>query len=57
MPSENRVTTFLTDEDKKLFDRAKKLYGIGQSELAKEIIHSWLFANKLHLVKRKQNES
>ena len=50
MPSDNRVTTFLSDEDKELFDRAMKLYGLGQSELAKEVLHSWLFTNKLNLI-------
>jgi len=29
-----------------------KKYGIGDSKLLKEIIHAWLFANKLKLVER-----
>lgn len=49
MPSKNGVTTYLTDEDKELFDKALKKYNLGQSELLKEIIHSWLFSNKLQI--------
>ena len=57
MPSERGVTAYLDKEDKELFDRAAELYGIGDSKLAKEIIHAWLFSNKLHLVKNKMSES
>jgi len=49
MPSTNGITAYLEKEDKILFDKAVKLYGIGHSKLAKEIIHSWLFDNKLQL--------
>ena len=49
MPSEQGVTAYLDEEDKKLFEKAVKKYGIGQSKLLKEIIHSWLFANKLQI--------
>lgn len=52
MSSKNGITAYLNNEDKELFDRAVKLYFIGQSELAKEIIHSWLFNNKLQLIKK-----
>ena len=49
MPSNNGVTAYLEEEDKGLFEKAVKKYGIGDSKLLKEIIHAWLFANKLKL--------
>ena len=49
MPAKNGVMVYLKEEDKKLFEKAVKKYGVGQSELLKEIIHSWLFANKLQI--------
>ncbi len=49
MPSKNGVMVYLKDEDKKLFEKAVKKYELGQSELLKEIIHSWLFSNKLQI--------
>lgn len=49
MPSENRIVAYLDDEDKKLFDRAVKLYDIGDSELIRKIISNWLFNNQLQL--------
>ena len=52
MPSKNGVTAYLEKEDKELFDNAVNLYGGGHSKLAKEIIHSWLFSNKLQLNKK-----
>lgn len=53
MSSNNRVTTFLSKEDTKLFNLAVKKYGLKDAELAREILHSWLFNNKLHLLKTK----
>ena len=45
---------YLGKEDKILFEKAAKLYNKGKSEFAREIIHSWLFANRLQLdTKRK----
>lgn len=52
MPSENRIQIYLSNEDKELFDKAVELYEMGDSELAREIIHSWLFGNKLQLKKK-----
>lgn len=49
MPSKNGVMVYLKEEDKKLFDEAVRKYQLGQSELLKEIIHSWLFSNKLQI--------
>ncbi len=49
MPSDNGVTVYLDPEDKELFKKAVKKYGLGDSKLLKEIIHAWLFANKLKL--------
>ena len=49
MPSENGVTAYLEGEDKELFEKAVKRYSIGKSKLLKEIIHSWLFINKLQI--------
>lgn len=52
MPSDNGVTAYLDKKDKELFEKAVKKYGIGNSELLKEIIHAWLFANKLQILKK-----
>lgn len=49
MPSNNGVTVYLDNEDKELFKKAVKKYKIGDSKLLKEIIHAWIFANKLKL--------
>ena len=49
MPSNNGVTAYLEKDDKALFEEAVKKYMIGTSELAREIIHSWLFSNKLQI--------
>lgn len=49
MPSNNGVMVYLGEKDKKLFEKAVKKYKIGQSKLLKEIIHAWLFANKLQI--------
>ncbi len=49
MPSKRGVAAYLNEEDFDLFEKAVKLYGLDKSELIKEIIHSWLFNNKLHL--------
>ena len=52
MPSKSGVTAYLGKEDKELFEIAEKKYKMGKSELAKEIIHQWLFNNKLKLVEK-----
>lgn len=49
MPSKNPVTTYLGNEDMKLLETAEKLYRMGESELVREVLHNWLFNNKLQL--------
>lgn len=39
----------LKEEDSKLFERAVKKYSMKKSALLNEIVHAWLFANKLKL--------
>jgi len=39
----------LSEEDAELFEKAVKKYGIDKSKLLNEIVHAWLFANKLKL--------
>lgn len=52
MVSENRIVAYLNAKDKELFDEAVDLYEIGESELLREIVHSWLFSNKLQFKKK-----
>jgi len=52
MPSNKRVVAYLEDEDWKLWEKATEKYKMNKSELLKEIIHAWLFANKLSLSKK-----
>jgi len=54
MPSKYGVTCYLSEEDHKLFVLATKKYKQGISKLAKEIIHAWLFSNKLQLEVKKK---
>lgn len=49
MPSKSGITAYLEKEDLKLFEKAVEKYGIGQSALIKEIIHAFLFQNKLQI--------
>lgn len=49
MVSHKRIVAYLDDDDWELFQLAVAKYDIEQSKLIKEIIHSWLFANKLQL--------
>ena len=49
MPSDKGVTAYLEEQDKELFEIAVRKYKMEKSKLLKEIIHSWLFANKLQL--------
>ena len=49
MPSDKRVVAYLNDEDWILWQLAVKKYKLDKSKLLKEIIHSWLFSNKLQL--------
>lgn len=51
MPSEKKVFGVLLNGDYDLFKIALKKYDTGESELVREIIHAWLFANKLQLKK------
>lgn len=45
----NTEQVCLNDEDAKLFRKAYKKYKLDRSTLLNEIIHAWLFANKLKL--------
>ena len=45
----NTKQVCLTEDDSNLFEIAVKKYGVGESKLLKEIVHAWLFANKLKL--------
>ena len=51
MPSDRGITAYLEEEDFELFQMAVKKYGMDKSKLIKEIIHGWLFSNKLQLKK------
>jgi hypothetical protein len=51
MPSKNRIVGYLMDEDYELFKIAEEKYEMTESGLVKEIIHAWLFSNKLQLKK------
>jgi len=54
MPSEKRITGYLSDEDYPIFKIACKKYKMGESKMVKEIVHAWLFANKLQLKNEKE---
>ena len=49
MSSEKRIVAYLEDEDWELWGEAIEKYKIGESKLLKEIVHAWLFQNKLQL--------
>ncbi len=49
MPSKNGISVYLTKEDKILFEKAVKAHNIKKSKLLKEIIHAWLFSNKIQI--------
>ncbi|HJX50034.1 MAG TPA: hypothetical protein VJ438_01090 [Candidatus Nanoarchaeia archaeon] len=49
MSSTKRIVAYLEDEDWKLWEQAVKKYDMDKSKLIKEIIHAWLFSNKLQL--------
>lgn len=49
----NTKQVCLSDEDAELFESARKKYDMKESSLLKEIIHAWLFANKLQFGGRK----
>lgn len=49
MTSKNRIVGYLEEEDHKLFKVAEEKYKIKESELFREIVHAWLFSNKLQL--------
>jgi hypothetical protein len=52
MTSTKRITTYLTNEDFELFKIALKKYDLKDSGLLREIVHTWLFNNKLNLRKK-----
>ena len=45
-----KITTYLSPEDFELFKSAIKKYGTKQADLARDILHAWLFNNKLQLL-------
>lgn len=49
MPSNKRIVAYLEDDDFSLWENAVKKYGMDKSKLLKEIVHAWLFSNKLQL--------
>lgn len=53
MPSDKRIVAYLEDDDWKLWENAIKKYKMDKSKLLKEIVHAWLFANKLQLESKK----
>jgi hypothetical protein len=50
--AKNTEQICLKEEDARLFEKAVKKYGMKRSALLKEIVHAWLFANKLSLEKK-----
>ncbi|MFH1452179.1 MAG: hypothetical protein ABIF88_03330 [archaeon] len=52
MPSEKRIVAYLEDGDWELWNKATKKYDMDKSKLLKEIVHAWLFANKLQLLSK-----
>jgi len=53
MPSKTQVKTVLFGDDYPLFIKAVEKYGTTEPELLREIIHAWLFSNKLSLLEKK----
>ena len=53
MLEDSLTSTYLCPEDKRLLQKAEKLYELKESELVREIVHSWLFNNKLLLEEKK----
>jgi len=53
MPSYKRIVAYLEDEDWTLWKIAVKKYNMDKSKLLKEIVHAWLFANKLQIQNKK----
>ena len=49
---DRKVTVYLSPEDYPLFVKAQRAYKKTDSKLAGEIIHFWLFSNKLQLEKK-----
>ncbi len=49
MTSEKRIVGYLSDKDYDLFQIALEKYDIKQSKLIQEVVHAWLFTNKLQL--------
>ena len=49
MTAKYPLTINLDEADGVLFDKALKSYQTGKSELGREIIHMWLFNNKIQI--------
>ncbi len=56
MASERQVKTVLSEEDYPLFRNALSKYKITESELLREIVHAWIFSNKLNLENDKNDK-
>jgi len=46
---DRKVTTYLSPEDFRLFEVATKRYAMKPAKLVRDVLHSWLFDNKLKL--------
>jgi hypothetical protein len=47
-----KITTYLSPEDFELFKSAIEKYDTKQADLSRDIIHTWLFNNKLQLLEQ-----
>ena len=56
MGAKHPETINFIDEDHELFLKAVEKYGVGKSELLREIVHSWLFDNKLNLLDEEKKD-
>ncbi|MBS3077843.1 hypothetical protein J4233_06295 [Candidatus Pacearchaeota archaeon] len=50
MPSDRQIKFTLKQEDFDLFNKALEKYVMNKSKLLQEIVHAWLFSNKLKLI-------
>ena len=50
MPSDRQIKFTLEQEDFNLFNKALEKYAMKESKLLQEIVHAWLFSNKLKLI-------
>lgn len=53
MPSNRRIVAYLDEDDWELWKKAVEKYDMSESKFLKEIVHAWLFANKLQLENKK----